>query len=556
MYRFAVITAEGANLLTDTTANNNLKITKILCGDGLPDGIEDCLTEEKIRELMKKQKALVSGQARFNIESYTVENGVWSIRAEATKETAPKAFKSFEAGLYGKRTTDTKEVMIAYFLAGDYLQGKLNDTADYVFIPTGGKATITLPISFGTGIEPEFVLAEDLHFSIEEGEDTEYITPRKFRILTVKDEFGTHQTKIMDGMDGMPVGATYKQYPSVYKKVTITADEFAANPGKYYQAGTGDAQNNDPFDVATSFVSGRQYFECIYKSYRPQQIYGGEWRDCTEAFAGYFERAEGGNSGAFGTNADGTPKGQDSQNKSHKHTTSKHTHGFTPSGSVSAHSHGLNGHAHSFTPKGSVESHRHSFTPKGTLTFAGAHYHYVNAWDEFNPDTYGSKTANRSNAYILSSGSDTYDINILTDSKDATDALGFGEIVYPAGGVKFGQAERCAAYPWIDCEGNGIDKDNRMNGKYVLYNQKYTSYSGYHSHIFTGTEGTTVPTTPTFTGKAGTTGAASGNTENATPTFTGKAGTTGEGGGADTGTEGGNEARPVNIAYRMWQRVA
>lgn len=416
MYRFAVITEEGRKLLADTTANNNLKITKILCGDGLPDGIEDCLTETKLKELMIKQKGLVSEQGRFGIESYSVSGDTWTIKALATKESASKAFKALEAGIYACRTNNSTEVMIAYFLAGDYLQGKLNDTADYIFIPTGGKATITLPVKLGSGINPEFVLAEDLYFSIEEGEDTNYLTPRKYRILTVKDEFGTYQTKIMDGMDGMPVGATYKQYPSVYKKVSITKDEFDANPGKYYQAGTGDAQNNDPFDVATAFVSGRQYFECIFKSYRPQQIYGGEWRDCTEAFAGYFERAEGGNSGAFGTNADGTPISQDSQNKSHKHTTTKHTHSFTPSGTVSEHSHGMKSHTH-----------------------------YKN----------------------------------------------------------YGRSIKCG--------------------------------TGDYLHYITDEDV---------------------STKSVAPTFIGSTGKTAEGGGSDTGNEGGDEARPVNIAYRMWQRVA
>lgn len=496
MYRFAVITEEGRKLLADTTANNNLKITKILCGDGLPDGIEDCLTETKLKELMIKQKGLVSGQGRFGIESYSVSGDTWTIKALATKESASKAFKALEAGIYACRTNNSTEVMIAYFLAGDYLQGKLNDTADYIFIPTGGKATITLPIKLGSGINPEFVLAEDLYFSIEEGEDTNYLTPRKYRILTVKDEFGTYQTKIMDGMDGMPVGATYKQYPSVYKKVSITKDEFDANPGKYYQAGTGDAQNNDPFDVATAFVSGRQYFECIFKSYRPQQIYGGEWRDCTEAFAGYFERAEGGNSGAFGTNADGTPISQDSQNKSHKHTTSKHTHSFTPSGTVSGHSHGLNNHTHSFTPSGIISStggHRHgpgyplsnNYNPSGSGSRTGKGPGYLCYFDEI-PDWKTSMGKNQSSTVQIEN------TNIKTTTS----------VVDPP----------------------------------------FTGWAGYHDHIFIGTQGCT--------------GAASGYTASATPTFTGKEGNTAGGGGLDTGNEGGDEARPVNIAYRMWQRVA
>ena len=494
MYRFAVITEEGRKLLADTTANNNLKITKILCGDGLPDGIEDCLTETKLKELMIKQKGLVSGQGQFRIESYSVSGDTWTIKALATKESASKAFKALEAGIYACRTNNSTEVMIAYFLAGDYLQGKLNDTADYIFIPTGGKATITLPIKLGSGINPEFVLAEDLHFSIEEGEDTNYLTPRKYRILTVKDEFGTYQTKIMDGMDGMPVGATYKQYPSVYKKVSITKDKFDANPGKYYQAGTGDAQNNDPFDVATAFVSGRQYFECIFKSYRPQQIYGGEWRDCTEAFAGYFERAEGGNSGAFGTNADGTPISQASQNKSHKHTTTKHTHSFTPSGTVSAHSHGLNSHTHSFTPSGTVSSHYHGLN-NHTHSFSGR-------------GTTGGMSENSTGKI-----SSLSEYSLFQDDK----------------------MEESGCMETLDW--NGIRRD----GNYMSTGPKTLSINVSHTHAFS---------------YSGTTGAASGNTASATPTFTGKEGNTAGGGGLDTGNEGGDEARPVNIAYRMWQRVA
>lgn len=475
MYRFAVITEEGRKLLADTTANNNLKITKILCGDGLPDGIEDCLTETKLKELMIKQKRLVSAQGRFGIESYSVSGDTWTIKALATKESASKAFKALEAGIYACRTNNSTEVMIAYFLAGDYLQGKLNDTADYIFIPTGGKATITLPVKLGSGINPEFVLAEDLYFSIEEGEDTNYLTPRKYRILTVKDEFGTYQTKIMDGMDGMPVGATYKQYPSVYKKVSITKDEFDANPGKYYQAGTGDAQNNDPFDVATAFVSGRQYFECIFKSYRPQQIYGGEWRDCTEAFAGYFERAEGGNSGAFGTNADGTPISQDSQNKSHKHTTTKHTHSFTPSGTVSEHSHGLNSHSHSFSGSG---------TTGGMSENSRGGIRSLSNFGLFQDD---QLQLLGTSVHLSNYGAKTPDACITT------------------------------------------------------YSPKDLIIDVSHTHSFS---------------YWGTTAAASGNTGSATPTFTGKEGNTAKGGGSDTGNEGGDEARPVNIAYRMWQRVA
>ena len=495
MYRFAVITEEGRKLLADTTANNNLKITKILCGDGLPDGIEDCLTETKLKELMIKQKGLVSGQGRFGIESYSVSGDTWTIKALATKESASKAFKALEAGIYACRTNNSTEVMIAYFLAGDYLQGKLNDTADYIFIPTGGKATITLPVKLGSGINPEFVLAEDLYFSIEEGEDTNYLTPRKYRILTVKDEFGTYQTKIMDGMDGMPVGATYKQYPSVYKKVSITKDEFDANPGKYYQAGTGDAQNNDPFDVATAFVSGRQYFECIFKSYRPQQIYGGEWRDCTEAFAGYFERAEGGNSRAFGTNADGTPISQDSQNKSHEHTTTKHTHSFTPSGTVSSHTH-------------EMPSHSHSFTPSGTISKTGGHRHGpgVPLSNNYNPIGSGGRSG------------------------------GPGYLCYFDEDLKWKNSN--------NQEYNSTIRNENCSSTIItsLVDPPFTGFAGYHNHTFIGISGNTT--------------AASGNTASATPTFTGNKANTAEGGGLGTGNEGGDEARPVNIAYRMWQRVA
>ena len=100
---------------------------------------------------------------------------------------------------------------------------------------------------------------------------------------------------------------------------------------------------------------------------------------------------------------------------------------------------------------------------------------------------------------------------------------------------------------WFTSEGLDraatIEVENTIkNIDYTIVDPAFTGYAGYHNHTFIGTQGNT--------------GAASGNTASATPTFTGKQGNTAGGGGLDSGNEGGDEARPINISYRMWQRVA
>ena len=140
-----------------------------------------------------------------------------------------------------------------------------------------------------------------------------------------------------------------------------------------------------------------------------------------------------------------------------------HTHTFTPSGSVSSHTHGLNNHTHSFTPSGSVSSHRHDI-----------------------------------------------EINVVLNSEDnATDN---SPIFFDyAGQIEKGTYD----YMYHDSDGTRIPR------------LSFSNISGPSPKIYySTTTGRTENAQPTFTGNAGTTGAASGNTASATPTFSGTAGTT------------------------------
>lgn len=167
-----------------------------------------------------------------------------------------------------------------------------------------------------------------------------------------------------------------------------------------------------------------------------------------------------------------------------------HTHSFTPSGTVSSHSHGLNGHTH-------------SFTPSGTITKNGGHRHGPSnsLYNTYRPDG-GSDSGNAS--------------NYLSYYKNNPH--------------------------WYNS--SGVNNDTKISSENSssttttsTVDPKFTGYAGYHTH--------------TFTGSAGTTGGAIGNTASATPTFTGNAGTTGSNG---SGTS--FSILPPYVVKYCWERTA
>ena len=187
-----------------------------------------------------------------------------------------------------------------------------------------------------------------------------------------------------------------------------------------------------------------------------------------------------------------------------------HDHSFTPSGTVSSHSHGLNSHTHSFTPSGSIFS-------------SGQHYHYF----EFRDDSASwstTRSGTNVNAYH-SSGNQYVNYNSTDIQRSA------GDIIY---------------YPNVSSIDKGIgvcfdtESNHRVNpvNKYLTNGfQGSTSWSGYHSH--------------SFSGYAGTTDGASGNTESTTPTFTGSAGTT-----SSNGSGTSFSILPPYVVKYCWERTA
>ena len=146
-----------------------------------------------------------------------------------------------------------------------------------------------------------------------------------------------------------------------------------------------------------------------------------------------------------------------------------HTHSFTPSGSVSSHSHGLNGHTHSFTPSGNISSnggHRHG--PSKSL------------YNTYRPD--GGGDSGNAPGYLSYFLNNPHWYNSSGVNNDAT-----------------------------------INRENSSSSTASSsVDPMFTGYAGYHNH--------------TFSGSAGTTGPAGGNTTSTAPTFTGNAGTTGSNG--------------------------
>lgn len=167
-----------------------------------------------------------------------------------------------------------------------------------------------------------------------------------------------------------------------------------------------------------------------------------------------------------------------------------HNHSFTPSGTVSSHSHGLNGHTHSFTPSGTISStggHRHG--PSNSL------------YNTYRPD--GGSDSGNSPGYLSYFSNNPHWYNSSGVNNDTT-----------------------------------ISRENSSSAiTSSSVNPAFTGYAGYHSH--------------TFSGSAGTTGGASGNTASATPTFTGTQGTTGSNG---SGTS--FSILPPYVVKYCWERTA
>ncbi len=225
----------------------------------------------------------------------------------------------------------------------------------------------------------------------------------------------------------------------------------------------------------------------------PGDVYGGTWKQIKDRFI--LAAGDTYTNGATGGNA--TTTLTTANLPSHAHGLNNHTHDFTPAGTVSAHAHGLNNHTHSFTPKGTVASHSHPMPhthTKGDMNITGTLY-------------------------------------VVKSTK-----------VKPSGAF-----EQTDSYPEFGQAGGGYHNTTvRMNAK--------DSWTGTTSEP---SNANTESTTPTFTGTAGTTGAASGNTASATPTFTGTAGTTGTASGNTTATGSGtafSNMPPYAVKY-CWERV-
>ena len=170
-----------------------------------------------------------------------------------------------------------------------------------------------------------------------------------------------------------------------------------------------------------------------------------------------------------------------------------------------------------------MPSHTHSFTPRGTLSSGGSHYHYF--WNTDDPNI------TTSNPSKLTISNVVQDVNYNTPNAYVPSRF---PIKFPyttnANYVKV----------WSDGGSNGLG-DHRWSNSWGTSTDdgpcKVTSWSGYHNHTFTGSDGTT--------------GEAWGNTESVSPTFTGNAGTTGPSG---SGTA--FSIMPPYVVKYCWERTA
>lgn len=309
--------------------------------------------------------------------------------------------------------------------------------------------------------------------------------------------------------------------PLPYHNISSTYKSLQANTVlEMYYTSNYDGNNTPAFVIVGNpivlssnnyiiYADGKNVTDTIYpvgslywssKSTNPSSLFGGTWVQIKDRFVlacGDTYKTVGATGGASSVTLSVS-------------NMPSHYHSFTPSGTVSSHYHGLNGHTHSFTPSGSISS-------------SGQHYHYF----EFRDDSASwstTKSGTNVNAYH-SSGSQYVNYNSTDIQKSA------GAVIY---------------YPNVSSidRGLGVCLDTEGNGRASPVNQyltngfqSSTSWSGYHNHTFTGSDGTT--------------DGAWGNTESVSPTFTGDAGTT-----DPRGSGTAFSIMPPYVVKYCWERTA
>ena len=232
---------------------------------------------------------------------------------------------------------------------------------------------------------------------------------------------------------------------------------------------------------------------------------------------------------------------------SHTHDM-QHTHYFKPEGTVGNHTHGLNSHKHTVgSHVHSLNSHTHSFTPDGTIS-GGAHSHTINNGNTASSGTTttagfrgtsattGNQSGNPSYSWtgghshraLVFTGSQRQAVNYMyapnTDSSYAQNNWG----LVGSGAPNFANiTNHTTSSSYTDSVGYatvgnyGAKKSSSTaNQKNIIESVSLTvsgTTTGNHTHNVTATGylyGSTDSATPsmTFSGSAGTTGTASGNT--------------------------------------------
>ena len=296
---------------------------------------------------------------------------------------------------------------------------------------------------------------------------------------------------------------------------------------------------------------GVNIFDAIYpvgslywssKPTNPSTLFGGTWKQIKDMFVlACGDTYTNGATGGYRNTTLGVEN-----LPTHSHGLNRHTHSFTPSGTVSAHSHGLNSHTHSFTPSGKVSAHvhklnnhRHVFTPDGTVAF---HSHSLNAHTHSFSATTGG-TGKHSHNVVVGAASSPGGGQFSSMQRHKEGSMGNFDFSKGYSATQTGDHSHTVSGTTGSAAGSTLNTA-----------PAFTGIEG----LTSGNNGDTASTTPTFTGTGGTTGEASGNTTNATPTFTGTLGTTGQVLGNTTAVGSGTafSNMPPYVAKYCWERIA
>ena len=209
MFNYAVLTTKGKEMINSAIAGSQLIFTRMEYGAGIPSGFNPSKTEEENKAILAARTSLVGSLADIQMYKKIKGNNYIELIGVVNVDSISQDFLGREVGVFGMFPGDSKDYLLAYFIATDDpvkiskadLQGQNHRVR--VKIATGNAANITVNYTPGIFVEVSDFQAEveridgDIQTNVEQI-NTELDTLAQDHAADISSLANTLGTTIMD----------------------------------------------------------------------------------------------------------------------------------------------------------------------------------------------------------------------------------------------------------------------------------------------------------------------------------------------------------------------